>query len=165
MNGGFIEVYCDGSMTNAVMTDPFTSDLGGDYIGRAMVVIPALDFGLIEQKRAGMVTELGMPRSSEAEAFAVRTALKVCTDLGLANYIVSPIARGSWSSSRTIAWNGVRARRCTCPTVSSTRCWVERATCGSRSIFAAALPSPRRIDNHHCVRRQPCPRALPMRWG
>jgi ribonuclease HI len=94
MNGGLIEVYCDGSVTNAIMLDVVTSELGSDYIGRAMVVIPALDFGLIEQTRAGMVTELGMPRSSEAEAFAVRTALKVCTDLGLANYMVFSDCQG-----------------------------------------------------------------------
>ncbi len=88
MNRGLIEVYCDGSVTNAVMIDAFTSELGSEFIGRAMVVIPALDFGLIEQTRADMVTEFGMPRSSEAEAFAIRTALKVCIDLGLANYMV-----------------------------------------------------------------------------
>jgi hypothetical protein len=54
MNGGLIEVYCDGSVTNAIMLDVVTSELGCDYIGRAMVVIPALDFGLIEQTRVGM---------------------------------------------------------------------------------------------------------------
>lgn len=95
MNDENIDVYCDGSVTNAIMIDTFTSELGSDYIGRAMVVIPALDFGLIEQTRTGMVTKRGTPASSEAEAFAIRTALKVCNDLGLVTYRVFSDCQGA----------------------------------------------------------------------
>ena len=61
--GGSVEVFCDGSVTDAVLTDPYTSVLTGVYVGRALVVIPVLDEGLIEQSRAGMVTRKGNPVS------------------------------------------------------------------------------------------------------
>lgn len=48
-----IEVYCDGSVTNAVMMDVFTSAIGNEYIGRGMVLVPSHDFGMIAQTRAG----------------------------------------------------------------------------------------------------------------
>ncbi|MSP63344.1 MAG: hypothetical protein EXR72_23975 [Myxococcales bacterium] len=94
MGGEIIEVFCDGSVTNAVMVDPFTSHLGNQYVGRAMVAIPALDFGLMAQTRDGVVTERGTPASTEVEAFAIRTALKVCAALGLASYIVFSDCQG-----------------------------------------------------------------------
>ncbi len=106
VNGEFIDVYCDGSVTNAVMIDPFTSKLGSDYIGRAMVVIPALDFGLIEQTQVGMVTRRGTPASTEAEAFAIRTALKACTAFGLAHYMIFSDCRGAIDQLKSdrVAW-------------------------------------------------------------
>ena len=47
--GVVVEVFCDGSVTDAVMTDPYTSSLTGNYVGRAVVVIPSLDEGLIHR--------------------------------------------------------------------------------------------------------------------
>jgi hypothetical protein len=90
-----VEVFCDGSVTNAVMTDAFTSHLGDEYVGRAMVVIPALDFGVIEQTRVGVVTKYGTPASNEAEAFAIRAALAVCSRRDLAKYIVFSDCQGA----------------------------------------------------------------------
>jgi len=83
-----IEVFCDGSVTNAVMDDPFTSHLGDEFVGRAMVVIPVRDYGLIEQTREGMVTDRGTAASTEVEVFAIRTALRVCRDLSLVRFTV-----------------------------------------------------------------------------
>jgi hypothetical protein len=88
MGGNRVEVFCDGSITNAVITDPFTSHIGSEYIGRGMVLVPVRDYGLIEQTRAGVVTERGMPNSVAAESFAVRIALDACAALGIADFIV-----------------------------------------------------------------------------
>lgn len=83
-----VEVYCDGSVTDAVLTDPYTSRLSGVYVGRAMVVIPSLSEGLIKQTQDGMVTRNGNPASSAAEMFAIRTALGLCDHLGLEDFVV-----------------------------------------------------------------------------
>jgi hypothetical protein len=90
-----IEVYCDGSVTNAVMVDVFTSAIGNEYVGRAMVLVPALDFGLIEQTQVGMVTMRGQPASNEAEVFAIRSALKVCGALSIADHVVYNDCQGA----------------------------------------------------------------------
>ena len=86
--GGSVEVFCDGSATDALLTDPYTSILTGVNVGRAVVVIPVLDEGLVEQSRAGMVTRKGNPASSAAELFAIRTALGLCDALGLDDSVV-----------------------------------------------------------------------------
>lgn len=79
-----VGAYCDGSVTNAIWSDVFTSELGAEYIGRAMVLVPAHDVGLIAQSRVGMITSQQTPASTEAEVFAIRTALDLCVarDLG-----------------------------------------------------------------------------------
>lgn len=83
-----VEVFCDGSVSNSVLTDPYTSVLTGDYVGRAIVIVPRLGEGLIEQTRVGMVTGKGNPASSAAEMFAIRTALVLAEGLGLADFVV-----------------------------------------------------------------------------
>lgn len=90
-----VAVFCDGSLTNAVLSDEFTSTLGDEFVGRAMVVIPACDIGMIRQTREGMLTRRGTPASEEAEIFAIRTALELCRVKGLADYIIYSDCRGA----------------------------------------------------------------------
>ena len=69
-------------------TNPYTSVLTGVHVGRAMVIIPVLDEGLIEQSRAEMTTRKGNPASSAAELSATHTALGQCDALGLDDFVV-----------------------------------------------------------------------------
>lgn len=103
-----IEVYCDGSVTNALMVDVFKSAIGNEYVGRAMVLVPVLDFGLIEQTRVGMVTMQGQPASNEAEMFAIRSALKVCGALSIADYVVYNDCQGAVAQFTVdhVEWRG-----------------------------------------------------------
>ena len=49
MDGGTVDNYCDGSVTDTIWTDLFTSARGSDFIARAIVLVPDFDFGLIQQ--------------------------------------------------------------------------------------------------------------------
>lgn len=71
---GHLEVFCDGSVTNAVMTGPHSSHLGDEYIGRGMVVIPSLDVGVIAQTR-DVESASGAASSVAAERFSIELAL------------------------------------------------------------------------------------------
>lgn len=101
-----IEVYCDGSVTNAVMVDVFTSAIGNEYVGRAMVLVPTLDFGLIAQSRVGMITTRGQPASNEAEVFAIQSALEVCGHLSIDEHIVYNDCQGAVArfTSERVEW-------------------------------------------------------------
>ena len=90
-----VDVFCDGSLTNSVLSDVFTSTVGEEYVGRAMVLVPAHDIGVIAQTREAMVTQRGNPASHEAELFAIRTALDVCDAKGLTNYTVYSDCQGA----------------------------------------------------------------------
>lgn len=116
-----IEVYCDGSVTSTKWTDPYFSSDGLEFVGRGLVLIPTLDRALIAQSRVGMVTAKGDPRSSEAERFAVETALAHCRDLGLSDFVVytdcmSAVDRNpgepvAWCSQRQIGIANTFLRR------------------------------------------------------
>ncbi len=43
-----IDVYCDGSISNAVLLNPLQSQLSETYVARLVVLIPTCDLGLIE---------------------------------------------------------------------------------------------------------------------
>jgi ribonuclease HI len=60
-----------------------------------MVLVPALDIGVVTQTRKGMLTQHAKPASSEAEVFAIRTALDVCDAKGFTNYIVYSDCQGA----------------------------------------------------------------------
>lgn len=90
-----VAVFCDGSLTNSVLSDVFTSTLGEEYVGRAMVIVPARNIGMIRQTREGMLTPRGTPASNEAEVFAIRSALDFCGVQRLTDYIVYSDCRGA----------------------------------------------------------------------
>jgi hypothetical protein len=93
--GENVNVYCDGSVSDSILTDVFTSRTGERYIGRAIVVVPAHDIGLIAQCSAEMTTRRGTPDSTEAETFAIRTALDLCDSKGLVGYTIYSDCRGA----------------------------------------------------------------------
>lgn len=95
MGAQTVDVFCDGSLTNSVLSDVFTSAVGEEYVGRAMVLVPAHDIGMIAQKRKGMLTHRGNAASNEAEVFAIRTALELCDAKGFTDYIVYSDCQGA----------------------------------------------------------------------
>jgi hypothetical protein len=82
-------------LTNSVLSGVFTSSVGDEYVGRAMVIIPSRDIGMIRQTRERMLTARGTPASEEAEVFAIRMALELCRDQGLADYVVFSDCQGA----------------------------------------------------------------------
>ena len=56
-----VDVFCDGSLTNSVLSDVFTSTVGKEYVGRAMILVPAGDIGLVTQTRDGMLDAAWQP--------------------------------------------------------------------------------------------------------
>lgn len=88
-------VYCDGSVTNAVWTDVYASHLGDTYAGRAIVVIPGYDFGLIVQTVDGVITARGTPDSTRVEEFAIAVALACCGQLDISDHLVMSDCQGA----------------------------------------------------------------------
>jgi ribonuclease HI len=81
-----IDIFCDGSVTSTTLIDAMTPGATNDFIGRGMVVIPQLDFGLIAQTREGMTTAAGNPKSDAVEAFAISLAFAAAERLGVETF-------------------------------------------------------------------------------
>lgn len=69
-----VPVYCDGSISPASMEDAQSSGLLAELTGRIAVLIPELDYGLIEQAKSNLTTEDGNPASTQLEFFAIMRA-------------------------------------------------------------------------------------------
>jgi ribonuclease HI len=83
-----ISVYCDGSISAAVLMNPMESHPGGDYVARLIVLIPELDLGTIRQERSDILTPRGTPNSNKVEALAVQTAFEFCAENGIKDFVV-----------------------------------------------------------------------------
>ena len=63
-----IAVYCDGSVARSTMESVIEASLANYYIGRIVVVIPDLDYGLVEQvvgpMNSGHVEEVAIRRDA-----------------------------------------------------------------------------------------------------
>jgi ribonuclease HI len=95
MTSNRTEIFCDGSVSNAVLVDEFTSMLGDTFVGRVIVVIPSLNYGLIEQVHEGVTNRRGNPDSNGVETTAIRRALGVCAALRLGEYTVLSDCQGA----------------------------------------------------------------------
>lgn len=95
MSEGPVSVYCDGSLTNSILSDVFTSTIGAKYVGRAIVLVPKLDLGLSTQTRSGMTTARGTPSSNNAEVFAIHTALELCRERCDGDFVVYSDCQGA----------------------------------------------------------------------
>lgn len=88
-------VYCDGSLTNSRLTGVYEHSVGTEYVGRAVVVVPDADVGLITQSREGMLTDRGTPASENAEILAIRVALDLCRRHWISDFIVFSDCQGA----------------------------------------------------------------------
>jgi hypothetical protein len=100
-----INVYCDGSICDAVMTGPFESHRSGVYVARMIVLVLDGDLGLIEQTRSGILTDRGTPNSSIVELLAIRKAFDYCASWEIGDFVIY-----SDSKSAVREVNSVRVR-------------------------------------------------------
>ncbi len=71
-----IEVYCDGSISGATLED--IERHTANFIGRIVVVIPELNYGLIEKFDDDLMLPNGHGNFLHAEVVAIRRAGEVC---------------------------------------------------------------------------------------
>ena len=72
-----VDVYCDGSICAATLEDYRTSGVS-DNVGRVCIIIPALDYALIERFYDASALSKSNPSSLIAEMVAIRRADDVC---------------------------------------------------------------------------------------
>ena len=80
MNTGesaLVEAYCDGGIWQGVMTDAVTA-YASDYVGRTAVVIPDLNYGVVECFHDSLVLANGHEDVFHAEVTAVKHADDAC---------------------------------------------------------------------------------------
>jgi hypothetical protein len=70
------------------MESPKESSVGENLVGRILVVIPSLDFGLMETVTDNVTTSKGKPASTQVELLAIRRAVKISEEKGLKDYVV-----------------------------------------------------------------------------
>jgi hypothetical protein len=83
-----IEVYCDGSISPAAMENLASSKVSSTFIGRILILIPELDYGILEQVEEGIMTSKGNPDSTHVEVLAAKRASEICSEKGIANYVI-----------------------------------------------------------------------------
>src|SRR2546428_6573544 len=83
-----VEVFCDGSLSPAEMESPKESSVGENLVGRVLIIIPSLDFGLIESVSEGVTTPKGKPASTQVELLAIRRAQRISEEKGMREYII-----------------------------------------------------------------------------
>ena len=83
------EAYCDGSVSPALMKGVTSSSLNySSQIGRIAVLIPALDLGLLERMREGVLTAKGNPDSLQMEILAIRRAGTILVQKGVEHFVI-----------------------------------------------------------------------------
>jgi hypothetical protein len=82
-----IEVYSDGSVSPATM-ESLTSSKISAFVGRIIVLIPQLDYGVLEQVTEGTLTSKGNPDSTNVEILAAKRAQEICHQRGIAHYSI-----------------------------------------------------------------------------
>jgi hypothetical protein len=78
-----VNIYCDGSVSDSILTDVYTSVRTGEYIGRLIVLAPYLDFGYIDQftdfyKRR--ITSFDYPRKGGGEFIVPHNPFSILAD-------------------------------------------------------------------------------------
>ena|SRR2546426_3194892 len=72
-----IKVYCDASISGNTLKG-YESHITSDYVGRIMVVVPELDYGLLERFYDDLALPNGHENVLHAEVVAIRRANEVC---------------------------------------------------------------------------------------
>ena len=70
------------------MDTPTSSRVGNVQVGRIIVLIPDLDFGIIEKVSEGAVTPEGNPASTQLEIESVKRAAELLKSKGLKDYVI-----------------------------------------------------------------------------
>ena len=78
------------------MTNPHSSEKStSEFFGRICVIIPNLDYGLIERFVEGLLTAKGNPDTTYSEFYAVTRAQQICRQRSLENYLIFCDAEGA----------------------------------------------------------------------
>jgi hypothetical protein len=85
---GSVEVYCDASVSPAIMDGLTSSRIVGQFTGRIAILIPEKDFGFLESSTNNAVTPKGNPASTQMEILAVKRAKQVSEEKGLKDYVI-----------------------------------------------------------------------------
>src|SRR5438093_2824616 len=72
-----------------------SSRTSGIFVGRIIVLIPQLDYCMIEQVKDGVLTEKGNPAPTQVEILAVRRAREICHERGIARYVILTDSQGA----------------------------------------------------------------------
>lgn len=65
-----------------------SSKIGENFVGRIAILIPELDYGLVEQLHEGAVDSKGNPASTQVEIIAVKRAKEICAGRKLTDYVI-----------------------------------------------------------------------------
>ncbi len=68
-------------------------------MGRVAVLIPDIDYGMVEQVKEGVTNARGNPASTQMEIQAVREAKKVCESRSLVGYVILTDSQGAAEES------------------------------------------------------------------
>ncbi len=65
-----------------------SSKVSDTFVGRIIVLIPQLDYGILEQVKEGILISKGNPDSTRVEIMAARRAKEICNEKGITNCTV-----------------------------------------------------------------------------
>ena len=80
-----VYVFSDGSISPAVMTDVISSEIGPLNIGRTLVVIPSMDYGILRQVPEPFAD---VSMADAIEAISIDDAERFCVRKNIANYVI-----------------------------------------------------------------------------
>src|SRR5438034_9204282 len=80
-----VVVFSDGSISPAIMTDIVSSEIGPINIGRTLVVIPSMNYGIIRQI-AEPFPNVGM--ADAVEAVSIEDAENICLRKNIKSYLI-----------------------------------------------------------------------------
>lgn len=83
-----IEVYCDASVSPAIMDGLTSSKVTNKFVGRILVLAPSKDFGLIESSTTHAIAPKGNPALTQMEIHAVARAKEISDGKGFGRYII-----------------------------------------------------------------------------
>src|SRR2546427_6075774 len=70
------------------MDSPASSKVGNTFVGRIIVLIPLLDYVILERVKESILTSKGNPDSTRVEILAARRAKEICIQKGITNYVI-----------------------------------------------------------------------------
>src|SRR5712692_5100072 len=100
-NSDPVDVYCDGSVSPATMENLASSKVSTMFVVRIAVLIPQLDYGILEKVKEGILTSKGNPDSTGVEILATKRAKELCEERGISNYTILTDSLGAANQSGT----------------------------------------------------------------